>query len=69
MEFRNEIEELNAAVLVSSIAGPELDRLIDEYDDGTRELSKANVLRDLRAATNLARALALSADALLEKLV
>lgn len=54
--------DLHAVVVISAIVGPELDERIRGYEDGTLEFNKADVLRDLKAATNLARMLALAAD-------
>lgn len=55
---------MNAYILVAmaAIAGPELDDRIREYEDGTREFTKAEVLRDLKAATNLASMLSLELE-------
>ncbi len=52
---------MNAYILVAmvAVAGPELDARIKGYEDGTLELVKENVLRDLKAATNLGRMLSI----------
>ena len=52
---------MNAYILVAMavVAGPELDNRIKGYEDGTLELVKENVLRDLKAATNLGRMLSI----------
>lgn len=55
---------MNAYILVAmaAVVGPELDARIKGYEDGTLELVKENVLRDLKAATNLASMLSLELD-------
>lgn len=55
---------MNAYILVAmaAVVGPELDARIKGYEDGTLELAKENVLRDLKAATNLASMLSLELD-------
>lgn len=55
---------MNAYILVAmaAVAGPELDNRIKGYEDGTLEFNKEDVLRDLKAATNLASMLSLELD-------
>lgn len=55
---------MNAYIIVAmaAVAGPELDNRIKGYEDGTLELVKENVLRDLKAATNLGRMLSLELE-------
>lgn len=55
---------MNAYIIVAmaAVVGPELDARIEEYEDGTLELVKENVLRDLKAATNLGRMLSLELE-------
>lgn len=50
------------AVGMASIAGPELDRRIAEYENGTLAFNKDDMLRDLKAATNLASMLSLELE-------
>jgi hypothetical protein len=57
---------LIVAVMMAGIAGPELDVRIAEYEAGTNT-SKEDMLRDLKAATNLASMLALAGEAELKK--
>lgn len=53
--------ELSLAVALAAIAGPELDKRIAEYEAG-RNATPENMLRDLKAATNLASMLSLAAE-------
>lgn len=55
---------MNAYILVAmaAVVGPELDARIEEYENGTRKFIKEDVLRDLKAATNLASMLSLELD-------
>lgn len=55
---------MNAHIVVAmaALAGPELDIRIAEYTNGTREFIKEDVLRDLKAATNLASLLSLELE-------
>ena len=46
------VQNVGLLVLITSIAGPELQKRAAEYEDGTRAFDKAEVLRDLRAAAN-----------------
>lgn len=52
---------LSVAVALAAIAGPELDKRIAEYETGAT-VSKEEMLRDLKAATNLASMLSLAAE-------
>lgn len=55
---------MNAYIIVAmaAVVGPELDNRIKGYEDGTLEFDKSEVIRDLRAATNLASLLSLELE-------
>lgn len=60
------IQALEIVVLLSAIAGPELDRRIVKHELG--ESSNEEILNDLKAAVELASGLALTAEAALAEL-
>lgn len=55
---------MNAFILMAmaAVAGTELDTRIKRYEDGSLEFDKSQVIRDLRAATNLASLLSLELE-------
>lgn len=46
------IQNVGILGLVTALAGPELEKRADQYEDGSRVFDKEDVLRDLRAAIN-----------------